>query len=101
MSGEWFIASSDGIALNVIVKPGASSSSFVRIAEGRLTIRVSARAVEGAANEALIEFLARELNVKKGSVTLVRGATARQKTLSIKGDPTQLAQRLEDIAAGL
>ncbi len=97
MAEDWFIASSDAVTLNVIVKPGASSSSFVRIAEGRLTIKVAARAVEGAANQALIEFLAKELHVKKGSVTLVRGATARQKTILVAGDSKPIVARLKDI----
>lgn len=101
MTGDWFIASADGITLNVNVKPGAASSSFVRIAEGRLAIRISARAIEGAANQALIEFLAKELNVKKGSVSLVRGATARQKTIMVKGVVSQLVQRLKEVEANL
>lgn len=101
MAEHWFIASSEGVSLNVSVQPGASSSSFVRIAEGRLKVRIQAKAVDGAANQALIEFLAEKLNVKRASVTIVRGGASRQKTVMIKGETQKLACVLEALAQDL
>jgi len=48
-----------------------------------LRARVSARAVEGAANEALIRLVAGELGVARGRVSIVRGATARSKVVEV------------------
>jgi len=50
-----------------------------------LRARVSARAVEGAANEALIRLVAGELGVARGRVSIVRGATARSKVVEVAG----------------
>jgi uncharacterized protein YggU (UPF0235/DUF167 family) len=41
--------------------------------------------VEGAANEALVHFLAEQLGVARGAVRVVSGATARRKRIVIDG----------------
>jgi uncharacterized protein YggU (UPF0235/DUF167 family) len=55
------------------------------VRDGILRIRVSAPAVEGAANAALIELLADELRVAKRAVRIVAGATSRQKLVVVDG----------------
>ena len=55
------------------------------VRDGVLRIRVSAPAVEGAANAALIDLLAGELGVAKRAVRIVAGATSRQKLVVIDG----------------
>jgi uncharacterized protein (TIGR00251 family) len=60
-------------------------SERIACAGGKLRVWLPAPPVEGAANEALIELFARTLRLPKRAVTLERGATARQKTLAIKG----------------
>ena len=50
-------------------------------------ISVQAPAVDGKANEALILFLSKELNVPKSFIQIVAGHTSRLKTLQIKGCP--------------
>jgi uncharacterized protein YggU (UPF0235/DUF167 family) len=53
--------------------------------EGVLQARVSAPPVGGAANSALIRLLADELNVARGAVRLVAGATGRHKLVVVEG----------------
>ena len=53
--------------------------------EGVLQARVSAPAVGGAANAALIRLLADELDVSRTSVRLVAGATGRHKLIMVDG----------------
>jgi len=53
--------------------------------EGALKVKVHAPALEGRANDALCEFLAGELGLRKGSVSLVQGAKSRLKVLEIRG----------------
>jgi len=55
------------------------------VVDGQLRARVTARPVDGAANEALIRLLAAELGVARGRITIVRGATARVKVVEIGG----------------
>jgi len=50
-----------------------------------LRVRVKAAPVDGAANAALIQLLAKHLGVPKSRVLLVSGAPARNKILEIEG----------------
>ena len=50
-----------------------------------LRVRVKASPVDDAANEALVQLLAKRLGVRKSSVTLVSGETARNKTIEVEG----------------
>jgi uncharacterized protein YggU (UPF0235/DUF167 family) len=56
-----------------------------------LKVRVAAPPVEGAANVALIAFLAKALGLPKSSLTIASGAGARLKLIDIAGcDPLSL-----------
>lgn len=48
-------------------------------------IRLAARPVDGQANKALVEFIAKLCGVRKSAVTLVRGHTSRSKLLAVDG----------------
>jgi len=48
-------------------------------------VRVSARPVEGAANEAILELLAHTLDLPRRAVTLVSGERGRAKRVRIVG----------------
>ena len=52
---------------------------------GVLGARVAARAVDGAANDALIRLLAASLGVGPGRVAIVRGTTSRAKLVEVEG----------------
>ncbi|MEK7691333.1 MAG: DUF167 domain-containing protein [Bdellovibrionota bacterium] len=72
------------------VQPRASRTRVIgirRLAEGdeRIKIQLSAPPVDGAANEALIEFLAKALALPKANLTLKRGAASRQKDVECSG----------------
>lgn len=48
-------------------------------------IRVAAPAVEGRANDALIAFLAKTLNVPRTCVSLTAGGSSRSKRVRVEG----------------
>ena len=48
-------------------------------------MRLTAPPVDGAANEALVALLAEQLGLPKRYISIVRGATGRQKTVEITG----------------
>jgi uncharacterized protein len=73
------------VVIEVHVQPGASRSEVVGLHDGRLKIRLRARAVEGQANAALVEFLAAELGVARSSVRIAAGLTSRRKRVIIEG----------------
>ena len=48
-----------------------------------LKVRLTAPAVNGRANKALIKFLSKEYNVRKSSVTIIRGEKSQKKLVRI------------------
>lgn len=74
-----------GIVLHVYVAPRSSSNKVLGLYDGMLKIALTAPPVEGAANKALVEFVAKLLGVSKSSVALVTGETSRKKTLRVEG----------------
>jgi len=67
------------------VVPRASQSRIVGPHDGRLKIQLAAPPVDGAANAALVELLARTLELPRAAVEIVRGATGKRKTLRLAG----------------
>jgi uncharacterized protein len=60
-----------------------------------LRIRLAAPPVDGAANEALVRFLAERLGVARAAVRIDAGMSARSKVVAIDGiDPATAARRL-------
>jgi uncharacterized protein len=89
---------SDGVAVAVKVHPksrrpglhGAAPS-----ADGeRLRIGVTEAAEAGRANRAVCIALADALGVPPSAVQLAIGATSREKTLHVSGDPAALGEKL-------
>jgi uncharacterized protein len=84
-----------GVTLRVRVQPRASREGLSGERDGALVVRLAAPPVEGAANEALSRFLARTLGVAPSAVRVVRGATGRNKVVSISGlDAATARERL-------
>lgn len=67
----------------VHVKPGSKRPGVEAGEDGSLTIRVAARAVEGAANDAVVKALAEHLHIPRSRVTLLRGHTSRTKLFEV------------------
>lgn len=66
------------VRIEIKVVPNAKRNEFKDS-----KIYLTAPAVEGKANQALIEFLAEHFNVKKRQVKIVRGLKSRQKVVEI------------------
>jgi uncharacterized protein len=80
----WRRVGGDGsITLDIHCQPGARRTEVVGTHGSALKIRLAAPAVEGRANEALVAFLAESFGVRRQNVTLLRGETARTKTVRI------------------
>ncbi len=71
------------VVLRVRVQPKASREAVVVEPDGRFRVALTAPPVDGAANSALVAFLAKRLGVSKSRVALTHGATSREKTLRI------------------
>lgn len=82
-------AAKDGVTLAVRAQPGAKKTAIVGIygegAAARLKIAVQAPPVEGRANAAILEFLARAFSLPKSAVDLVSGESSRSKLFQLRG----------------
>jgi len=71
------------VRVSVRVRPGSSRTAVGGAHDGALVVRVSARAVEGAATEAVLVAVAEALGIRRREVSLVSGATSRTKVLDV------------------
>lgn len=68
----------------VTVKPSSRKGPLVETGpDGSLTIFVREPAIDGRANKAVAEILAKHLGVPKSKIALVGGATARTKRFRV------------------
>ncbi len=73
------------MTFDVLVQPRASRGKLGPWHDGRLKIAVTSPPVDGEANAAVIELLAKELGVPRGTIAVIVGATSRRKTVRIAG----------------
>ncbi len=85
MAASWLRPLPDGVELAVLVQPRASRTRVVGVHDGLLKIQLAAPPVEGEANAALVEFLAKALDVPRRQVALVAGDAARRKRVAVHG----------------
>ena len=75
-------------------QPGARASDVRGIHAGAYKISVNARAIEGAANDALLDFLAEALQVPRRRCVLVSGHNSRQKRVRIESPDRAHAEQV-------
>jgi uncharacterized protein (TIGR00251 family) len=81
------------VTFSVYVQPRASKNEIVGQHGDAIKVRLTAPPVDGAANEALIAFLAKEARVSKSAVRIVSGETSRRKVVEIiTDDPSVVAK---------
>ncbi len=70
--------------LQLKVKPGSREDSLVEQPDGSWIARVKAPPVDGKANAAVIELVARHFGVRKAQVTIRSGLSGRMKRIQIE-----------------
>jgi uncharacterized protein (TIGR00251 family) len=73
------------VTFDVLVQPRASRVKLGPVHDHRLKIAVTAPPVDGEANAAVIEAIAKALGVSRGAVEVVAGASSRRKTVRVTG----------------
>lgn len=74
-----------GVAVDLLVSPRASRPRFGPLHGDRIKIAVTAPPVDGAANQAVIELLARALAIPRAAIAITAGQSSRRKTVTISG----------------
>lgn len=96
-----FSAAGGGVRLAVRLTPRAARDGIDGIAPGPdgrpvLRLRVAAPPVEGAANAALVGYVARSLRMRESDIVLISGERGRLKLLELSGDAADLLARLTE-----
>ncbi|HEY8166370.1 MAG TPA: DUF167 domain-containing protein [Gemmatimonadaceae bacterium] len=98
MSSIRVVERGNGVRFDVRVQPRASRSEIVGPYAQALKVRVAAPPVDGSANDALVDLLAREMGVAKRDIRIVGGLASRNKTVEVSGVAANAVHRL---AAGV
>ncbi len=81
----WVRDVTGGAVLRVHARPGAKRSATCGLHGDAVAVRIAAKPVAGAANAALIGFLAEALGVPAGRISLELGTHGREKQVRIAG----------------
>jgi uncharacterized protein (TIGR00251 family) len=73
------------VLLPVRVQPSSRQNKLIGVRDNSLLLKVTAPPVEGAANEAVIEVLAKALRLPKSTFTVQQGAKSRDKMVGVNG----------------
>lgn len=87
--------------LAIRVKPGSHRTEVTRLDQAQevLLVRVRAKAVDGAANAAVIKVVAGALGLRRSSVAIARGSRSRVKLLDIDVGAEDLAAAIAALPA--
>ena len=94
MSGWTIRAADGGFIFAVRVVPRASRNAIAGLHGDELKVQLTAPPVEGAANAALIAYLAERLGVRRSAVTIVGGDKSRRKQVRVEGVGRDAIERL-------
>ncbi len=86
MSRAWCSAQPGGVRLAVQITPNAKKTEVIGVQDDALKIKLQAQPIEGKANEALINYLAKALSVPRSAVTITHGHTNKRKLVEVAGD---------------
>lgn len=80
----------NAVIFSVKVVPRSSKTALAGVLGDMLKIKIAAPPEKGKANEALVEFLAQTLGIKKNTVKITAGHTSPVKTIQITGVSPQI-----------
>ena len=85
------------VRVAVRVRPGAARTAVGGRHGDALVVHVTARPAGGAATQAVLRAVAEAFGVPRRDVTLVTGATSRDKVIEVAGPAVPLARRLGEL----
>jgi len=98
----WLRVVSGAVDVQVRVVPRSSRDRVAGVLGERLKLQVTSPPVDGEANRAVVELLARSAGLPVRAATLTAGASARSKTIRLTcDDPATVVATLEALAAAV
>ena len=94
---EWINETTDGVDVKIRAVPRASKNEIQGVYDDALKIRLTTAPVDGKANQALIKFLSKTLDVSKTQIQIEQGETSRHKIVQITGiSKDELIRKIEE-----
>ncbi|MBI3812919.1 MAG: YggU family protein [Nitrospinae bacterium] len=92
----------EGVIFSVRVQPRSSKNEVCGLYRDAIKIKLTSPPVEGEANEGLIKFLAKSLDISKGQIEIIGGHKSKNKLIKIIGVKkefliTQIKDRITQI----
>ena len=91
----WYRHQQDTVIINVYLQPSAKYTEMVGFYGDALKIRLSSPPIDGRANDALLNFVAKLFDVPRRQVALIRGGKSRHKKIAITGS------KIEPLSIGI
>jgi len=85
------------LVLKLHIQPNARSTAVSGLHDGALKIRVAAPAVDDKANELLLDFIGRTLDLPANRVIIVAGMHTRKKTVQIIHPEPSVITRVREL----
>ena len=80
--------------IKVKISPRAKQNKVLGFQDDVLRVHITAPPIQGKANLALIKFLAKEFDIAKSSIKIIKGETSREKVLEIPNNVPTLQNKL-------
>ena len=84
MPDQWARLEANGVVLTVHLQPNASRTECAGFHGEALKVRIAAPPVDGAANAALVRFLADRMSLSSRDVTILSGTSSRSKRVLLR-----------------
>ena len=91
---EWLRHHGSRTTLTLHIQPGAKRTEIAGPHGDALKVRLQAPPVDGKANAALLDFLAKRIGLARSGVTLISGQASRRKVVEIAENVVDLEKRL-------
>jgi len=85
----------DGLYLNVHAQPGARRAQLRGLHGDAVKIAIGEVAQDGKANKAIVQVIAKAVNLPVSDVKITSGMTSRRKRVLLRGNSDTLKQNLE------
>lgn len=95
---NWYQCSEGIITLTLYTQPGAKHHEICGLHDGALKIKLATPAIQGRANSALLQFIAKLFKVPQRHVELRKGNKSRHKIVAINGsniNPDDMLRNLQ------
>jgi hypothetical protein len=87
----------NGVLLKVHVIPNSSKTEVVGIYNDMLKLKLNVPPVDGKANEAIIKFFSKILDISKSKVEILKGEKSKDKLILLKGVSKDLVLKVLNI----